>query len=69
MLKYGDMLGPGEEVYAYLGKFVPAESLTHLNLSPAIKLEQVGPNLTGFLWENFLMAMRARDMDVFFGPS
>ena len=70
MLKYwSQMLSPGEEVHAYLRKSVPAESLTHLNLSSAIKLEQVGPKLTGFLWENFSMAMRARQMDVFFGPS
>ena len=70
MLKYwSQMLGPDEEVHAYLREAVPAETLIHLNLSPLIKLEQVGPKLTGSLWENFSMAARARQMDVFFGPS
>jgi glycosyltransferase involved in cell wall biosynthesis len=70
MLKYwSQMLGPGEEVHAYLREAVPAETLAHLNLSPAIKLQQVGPKLTGVLWENSSMALRARHMDVLFGPS
>jgi glycosyltransferase involved in cell wall biosynthesis len=70
LLKYWSrMLGPGEEVHAYLRERVPAETITHLNLSPAIKLEEVGPKLTGILWENSSMALRARHMDVLFGPS
>lgn len=70
MLKYwSQMLGPGEKVHAYLREAVPAETLAHLNLSPSIRLQQVGPKLTGLLWENFSMALRARRMDVFFGPS
>ena len=63
------MLAPEEEVYAYLREAVPAESIAHLNLSPSIKLEQVGPKLPGFLWENLSLPLRARRMDVFFGPS
>jgi glycosyltransferase involved in cell wall biosynthesis len=70
MLKnWSQMLGPGEEVHAYLREAVPAETLTHLNLGPSIKLQQVGPKLPGLLWENFSMTRCARRMDVFFGPS
>ena len=70
MLKHWSrMLAPEEEVYAYLREAVPAESIAHLNLSPSIKLEQVGPKLPGFLWENLSLPLRARRMDVFFGPS
>lgn len=70
MLKHwSHMLGPGEEVHAYLRKPVPDETLAHLNLGQSIKLQQVGPKLTGLLWENSSMALRARHMDVLFGPS
>lgn len=70
MLKFWSvMLDPSEEVHAYLRRPVPPESIAHLNLGRAIKLQTVGPALTGVLWENFSMALRARQLDVFFGPS
>jgi glycosyltransferase involved in cell wall biosynthesis len=70
MLKYwSQMLGPDEEVHAYLREAVPAETITHLNLSPAIKLQVVRPKLHGIIWENVSMALRARHVDVLFGPS
>src|SRR5437867_5120882 len=70
MLKFwSQMLRSGEEVHAYLREAVPPESLTDLNLSPAIKLQVVRPKLPGIIWENFSMAFRARSTDVLFGPS
>ena len=52
MLKYwSGMLDPGEEVHAYLRHPVPPESIDHLNLGHAIKLQTVGPALTGALWK------------------
>ncbi len=70
MLKYwSGMLAPDEEVHGYLREAVSNESLAHLNLSPAIKLEVVGPKLPGTIWENSSMALRARKTDVLFGPS
>jgi len=70
MLKYwSQMLVPGEEVQAYLRESVSPESVAHLNLNPAIKLQVVGPKLTGTLWENTSMALRAQQADVLFGPS
>src|ERR1041384_2580695 len=70
MLKYwSQMLQPGEDVHAYLREPVTSESVSHLNLSPQVKLEVVGPKLRGILWENSSMAMRARQDDVLFGPS
>jgi glycosyltransferase involved in cell wall biosynthesis len=70
MLKYwSQMLQPGEIVEAYLRKPVSDESIAHLGLSASIQLQVVGPGLTGFLWENSSMALRARRMDVLFGPS
>lgn len=70
MLKYWSMmLGADEEVHAYIREPVSPESVAHLNLSKAIKFETVGPALTGVLWENASMARRARETDVFFGPS
>lgn len=70
MLKYwSQMLEPAEQVHAYLRTAVTPESVAHLNLSPQIKLRVVGPALTGVLWENSSMVMRARRDDVFFGPS
>src|SRR6266852_209251 len=70
MLKHwSQMLAPGEEVHAYLWEALPTETLTDLNLSPAIKLQVVRPKLPGMIWENFSMAFRARSTDVLFGPS
>jgi len=70
MLKcWSQMLVPGEEVEAYLREGVPRESLSHLNLSPSIKLRELGPKLPGLLWENFSLPLHARKVDVFFGPS
>jgi glycosyltransferase involved in cell wall biosynthesis len=70
MLKYwSTMLQPDEHVFAYLREPVPAESLAHLNISSAIKLQVVKPSLTGLLWENSSMALEARKLDVLFGPS
>lgn len=70
MLKHWNaMLQPGEEVHAYLRKPVPRESIAHLNLGDAIRFEVPGPALTGVLWENLSLPRRARELDVFFGPS
>lgn len=70
MLKYWSMmLNSDEVVHAYVRESVAPESVAHLNLSSAIKIETVGPALTGVLWENASMAWRARETDVFFGPS
>lgn len=70
MLKFWSvMLNADEEVHAYLRQPVPPESISHLNLSPAIKLQIAGPKLIGALWEHSSMAFRARKMDVLFGPS
>ncbi len=63
------MLKPGEEVHAYVRGGVAPDTIEHLNLSSSIKLQQLRPRLTGILWENATMAMRARHMDVIFGPS
>lgn len=70
MLKYWSlMLNADDKVHAYVRERVAAESVAHLNLSSAIKIETVAPSLSGVLWENTSMARRARETDVFFGPS
>lgn len=57
MLKFWSvMLDPSEEMHVYLRHAVPPESIAHLKLGRAIKLQTVGPVLTGVLWENFSMA-------------
>ena len=69
-LKYwSGMLDADEEVHAYLRKPFPPETLSHLNIGPAIKFHIVRPTLTAAPWENSSMAMAARKTDVLFGPS
>jgi glycosyltransferase involved in cell wall biosynthesis len=58
------MLGDGDQVTVYaperIGLPFPADN--------GVRVEPLGPNVRGSVWENVVLPRRARDMDVLFGP-
>ena len=66
LLKYlNQMAKPSDSFILYLRKPLSDS----LQLSNAFKIEVVEPELTGLLWENFVLPRHAKDVDVLFCPS